>query len=57
MPRQVLARHAYLAGVKGKSYPEWDNEKVTIMAEDPARLTDEGWVFFRPRQEEFYVIR
>ena len=37
--------------------PEWDNEEVTIMGEDPAHLTDEGWVFFRPRQEEFYVIR
>ena len=37
--------------------PEWDNEKVTIMAEDPAYLTDEGWKFVRPRQEEFYVIR
>ena len=37
--------------------PEWDDQEVTIMAEDPAHLTDEGWVFFRPRQEEFYVIR
>jgi hypothetical protein len=37
--------------------PEWDSEMVTIMAEDPAYLTDEGWMFFRPRQEEFYVIR
>ena len=37
--------------------PEWDNQEATIMAEDPARLTDDGWVFFRPRQEEFYLIR
>jgi len=37
--------------------PEWDDEKVTIMAEDPAYLTVEGWKFVRPRQEEFYVIR
>jgi len=26
------------------------------MAEDPVRLTDDGWVFFRPRQEAFYLI-
>jgi len=27
------------------------------MAEDDARLTDNGWVFFRPHQEAWYVIR
>ncbi|HEY3381064.1 MAG TPA: M24 family metallopeptidase [Vicinamibacterales bacterium] len=37
--------------------PEWNGQKVTVMAEDPACLTDEGWKFFRPRQETFYVIR
>jgi len=26
------------------------------MAEDPVYLTDEGWKFFRPRQEAFYLI-
>jgi hypothetical protein len=35
--------------------PEW-NEEVYVMLEDPAYLTDEGWKFFRPRQEEFYII-
>jgi len=37
--------------------PEWDDQKVFIMQEDPAYLTDEGWVFFRPRQEQLYLIR
>ncbi len=36
--------------------PEWGGEKVYIMMEDPAYLTDEGWRFFRPRQEEFYLV-
>jgi len=37
--------------------PEWDGQKVFIMMEDDAYLTDEGWKFFRPRQEKFYLIR
>ncbi|MCG6928517.1 MAG: M24 family metallopeptidase [Acidobacteria bacterium] len=37
--------------------PEWDGQKVFIMEEDPAYLTDEGYRFFRPRQETFYLIR
>ncbi len=39
------------------SVPEWDNQKVYIMEEDPAYLTDQGWKFFRPRQEELYLIK
>jgi hypothetical protein len=37
--------------------PEWDSQKISVMEEDPAYLTDEGWKFFVPRQEAFYVIR
>ena len=37
--------------------PEWDDQKVVFMEEDPAYLTDEGYRFFRPRQESFYLIR
>jgi Xaa-Pro aminopeptidase len=37
--------------------PEWDDQEVFIMQEDPAHLTDEGYRFFRPRQETFYLIR
>jgi Xaa-Pro aminopeptidase len=36
--------------------PEWGGEKIYIMMEDPAYLTDKGWRFFRPRQEEFYLV-
>ena len=37
--------------------PEWDGQKVYVMQEDPAYLTDEGWKFFVPRQEKFYTIQ
>jgi hypothetical protein len=32
-------------------------QKVTIMAEDDAFMTDKGYEFFRPRQTEFYLIK
>jgi len=37
--------------------PEWGGKKLFVMFEDDAHLTDEGFVFFRPRQEQFYLIR
>lgn len=37
--------------------PEWGGQDVFVMMEDDAHLTDEGWVFFRPRQEAWYLIR
>ena len=37
--------------------PEWNNQKVTIMAEDDAYMTDAGYKWFRPRQTELYLIR
>ena len=36
--------------------PEWDGQEVYIMMEDPAYLDGEGYHFFRPRQESFYLI-
>jgi Xaa-Pro dipeptidase len=36
---------------------EWDDQEVFVMAEDPAYLTAEGWRFFQPRQEEWYLVR
>ncbi len=36
---------------------EWEGQDVFVMFEDDAHLTDDGWVFFRPRQESWYVIR
>jgi len=37
--------------------PEWDGQKVFVMMEDVAYLTEDGWKFFLPRQEQFYLIR
>jgi Xaa-Pro aminopeptidase len=37
--------------------PEWDNQKVTIMGEDDAVMTDTGFKFIRPRQTAFYLIK
>jgi len=36
--------------------PEWDAQEVYVMQEDPAWLSDAGYVFFRPRQERYYLI-
>jgi Xaa-Pro aminopeptidase len=36
--------------------PEWGGQKVQVMQEDPAWLTDEGWKFFVPRQEAYFLI-
>ena len=36
--------------------PEWGGKKVFVMMEDDAYLTAEGFRFFRPRQERFYLI-
>ncbi len=37
--------------------PEWNNQRVTIMGEDDAYMTESGYKFFRPRQTEFYLIK
>jgi Xaa-Pro dipeptidase len=37
--------------------PEWDGRKVFVMMEDVAWLDEDGWEFFRPRQEAWYVIK
>jgi hypothetical protein len=37
--------------------PEWDGQKVFVMMEDVAWLDEDGWRFFRPRQEEWYLIK
>ncbi|MDP1571081.1 MAG: M24 family metallopeptidase [Vicinamibacterales bacterium] len=41
----------------GSAVPEWDGQKVFVMMEDVAHLTGEGWRFFRPRQEAWYLVR
>lgn len=37
--------------------PEWNNQNVTVMAEDDAVMTEKGYEFVRPRQTEFYLIK
>ena len=37
--------------------PEWNNQRVTIMGEDDAVMTESGYQFVRPRQTEFYLIK
>ena len=40
----------------GTPVPEWGGKKLFVMMEDDAYLTPEGFRFFRPRQEQFYLI-
>jgi Xaa-Pro aminopeptidase len=37
--------------------PEWGGQKVFVMMEDDAYLTEQGYKFFIPRQETFYLIK
>jgi len=59
VPQKRLRKGSYLAMELNTQtpVPEWNDQPVTIMAEDPVFLTDEGWKFFRPRQEAFYLIK
>ena len=58
-PLKTLRRGSYLALELNTSteVPEWDGQKVTMMAEDPVHLTENGWAFFLPRQEALYLIK
>jgi cyclophilin family peptidyl-prolyl cis-trans isomerase/Xaa-Pro aminopeptidase len=58
-PLKPLRKGSYLAMELNTQtpVPEWDGQAVTVMAEDPVYLTDDGWKFFRPRQEAFYLVR
>ncbi len=40
----------------GTVVPEWGGKKVFVMMEDCAYLTADGYRFFRPRQEVFFLI-
>jgi Xaa-Pro dipeptidase len=37
--------------------PEWGGQKIYVMSEDDAYLTDDGFKFFQPRQTAFYLIK
>ncbi|RKG78353.1 M24 family metallopeptidase [Corallococcus terminator] len=55
---RVLRKGSYLAVELNTvtAVPEWGGQQVAVMQEDPAYLTDEGWKFFVPRQDAFYLI-
>ncbi len=57
-PAKVLREGSYLAMELNTEtpVPEWNGQTVTVMEEDPVYLTGEGWKFFQPRQEAFYLI-
>jgi hypothetical protein len=56
--QKQLRRGSYISIELNTATPvaDWDGQKVYAMEEDPAYLTDQGWKFFVPRQESFYVI-
>ena len=58
-PPKTLRKGSYISIELSTStaIPEWNGQKVTVMGEDDAHLTDDGWVFFRPRQEAWYLIK
>lgn len=37
--------------------PEWNNQKVTLMAEDDAVMTEKGFEFIMPRQTSLYLVK
>ena len=55
---KLLRKGSYIAIELNTQTPvaEWDGQKVYMMEEDPAYLTDAGWKFFRPQQTTLYVI-
>jgi Xaa-Pro dipeptidase len=55
---RLLRKGSYLAVELSTTtpVPEWGGQPVAVMQEDPAYLTDEGWRFFVPRQDAFYLI-
>ena len=56
---QTLVEGAYISIELNTRTPveEWGGQDVYVMQEDPAYLTEDGWRFFRPRQEAFYLVR
>jgi Xaa-Pro aminopeptidase len=56
--QQVLVEGSYISIELNTRTPvaEWDGQEVFIMQEDPAYLTGDGWRFFRPRQDQLYLI-
>ncbi|MGH9714854.1 MAG: M24 family metallopeptidase [Candidatus Acidiferrales bacterium] len=57
--RPVLHKGSYLSVELNTqtAIPEWGGQKIYVMEEDDADLTDEGYRFFEPRQTAFYLIK
>jgi Xaa-Pro aminopeptidase len=58
-PGQPLRPGSYLSIELNTATPvaEWGGKKVFVMMEDCAYLTADGYRFFRPRQEAFYLVQ
>jgi hypothetical protein len=58
-PGEPLRLGSYISIELNTATPvaEWGGRKVYVMMEDDAYLTEDGWRFFRPRQESWYLIR
>ncbi|MEO8449606.1 MAG: Xaa-Pro aminopeptidase [Gemmatimonadota bacterium] len=58
-PAKPLRLGSYISIELNTATPvaEWNGQKVYVMMEDDAHLTETGWQFFVPRQERWYLIR
>jgi Xaa-Pro aminopeptidase len=58
-PGKTLRKGSYISiELNAKTaIPEWDGQELFVMMEDDAWLDDDGWHFFLPRQEAWYLIR
>lgn len=58
-PKELLRLGSYTSIELNTTTPvaEWGGQKVTIMGEDDAVMTEQGFQWFRPRQTQFYLIR
>ena len=57
-PGKPLRLGSYISIELNSSTPvaEWGGQQVFVMMEDDAYLTSEGWRFFEPRQQQWYLI-
>ncbi len=58
-PRELFRLGSYTSIELNTTTPvaEWGGQKVTIMGEDDAVMTEQGFQWFRPRQMQFYLIK
>lgn len=58
-PAKPLRLGSYISIELNTATPvaEWGGQPVFVMMEDDAYLTEQGWKFFQPRQQSWYLIR